>query len=117
MSLTDAIVLAILTVIAASDAVLVVLRLPTYSRRLRFYGRSLASPCYCWGALAGHFWGPDGLEPLGGWVVSIGLLAASAVAVSIVHRRWIALNPWFPRWGVLAYVLIGIAPGALLWPQ
>lgn len=114
---TDIITVGILTFVAISDVALLLLKLPTFSKRFRVWGKQLASPTYVWGVLGGHFWGPVGFNPLGGWVSSITVLIASVIMVAIIHRRIIHEWPEMPLWLILFYIPIGIAPGAFLWPQ
>lgn len=116
MLVSDWAVIGLLAAIALVDLLLVVLKYPTISNRLRTYGRLWATCPFVWGVLGGHFWGPSGLEPVGGsWWISIGLLFAACAGAGALHRLLERLDQ--PDWVVLLYVPAGLPAGALLWPQ
>ena len=114
---TDWVVISLLGAIVVIDVVLLVIKHPTFSNRLRIYGRMWASFPSAWGVLGGHFGGPDGIDPLMDlWWASIGALLVSCVLVGLLHRvldRFV--DP--PNWIILLYVPVGLPAGVFLWPQ
>lgn len=109
MIITDAISLSIVVLITVADLWLLRWQHPTISQRLR----QMSFTPFAWGALAGHFWGPD-YAPVGNWWLSIGLLLGSC-AVAWCLRPAVWGKPW--RWSFVLYMLAGVFPGARFWPQ
>ena len=116
MIFTDVFIISILVAIAIFDIWLLASGNKTISNRMRLVGERVSFAPYSWGAIGGHFWGPDGEPAFGNWWASIGLLLAIGAALTGIHlllRRWEKLPGWFS----LTYLLCGIPAGLLLWPQ
>ena len=116
MIVTDWIILSTIMSIAISDLILIWNRMPSYSRRLAFWGSRVSFFPYAWGVLGGHFWSPIEAPAQMAWWGTLLTLVGIGLAVSIVHYTLRHFGKSNYRWLPLCvYLPGGVSIGAAFW--